>query len=138
MSNAIVRGKKIDFSSIEELSTLCVQLNTLKMSLEKWKRDLPPYYNPITLPTNDLEFDDPEALIGYPYGTRHGYIARMHRYTPLLILSACWTYDELIPICSPRDRSISVGRRVHQCNNLRIAFKVGVNGIYYTDWQACA
>jgi hypothetical protein len=103
------------------------------MSLEEWKRDLPPYYDPVTLPTNVLEFDDPEVLIGYPYGTRHEYIARMRRYTPWLILSTCWTYYELIPICGPRDRSISFRTRVHPRKNLRIAFKVGVNDIDYTD-----
>lgn len=75
MSNALARGKKIDLSSVEELPALCVQFNALKVNLEEWKQDLPPYYDPIILPMSGLAFDDPEILVGYPYGIRHEYIA---------------------------------------------------------------
>jgi hypothetical protein len=57
------------------MQNLVNEANTLKSNLEEWKKSLPSYYEPMTLPTEYVELDESVDLIGYPYESRLDYVA---------------------------------------------------------------
>ena len=80
------------------MTLLLDQINALKSRFEDWKRSLPVYYEPMSLPTRSLtiEPDEQADLSGYPYESRLEYVASMILLNTYLTASVCRTRNEFV------------------------------------------
>jgi hypothetical protein len=75
VANIACRSKRTEPLTVEEMPRLVNRINALKNDLEKWRQDLPAYYEPIYIPSQCLNIDESVNLMGYPYESRLDYVA---------------------------------------------------------------
>jgi hypothetical protein len=63
---------------VEEISRLVDDVNLIKMKLERWRQELPAYYEGVSVPA--VQFDDPDIMIDFPYDNHLAYVAGIFEY----------------------------------------------------------
>jgi hypothetical protein len=79
VTNLIARAEKIDSPSVDHMTSLFAEINKIKGDLEDWKKELPLYYEAISMPLTEIEKSDPNNILYmYPYNERLDYLTGMN------------------------------------------------------------
>ena len=89
ITNIIADSEKLVSPTVADMAAVFTQLNGVKQELEEWKKALPSYYEPITVPAPQPQTpEEIKQYENYPYDTKLDYVTGT-RLTKLLISGFC-------------------------------------------------